>query len=198
MDGSLTTKDRQRNHFPTTWLPLTLGSSRRMAEQTGKYEESLGVVALRKEVMDHLPEPLCWVTPHTAKAIFLRQSTSLCGINLRRAISLPTGVTLLHPLEIKLGCWVQLGAISVISLTTKGDLWGLWDFNWPSTRPSAGKSQPWCTSWSFLHTNRPSRGSHMLWITDSSKPVAQGQSQCLTKAETESLQIYLLCRNKYK
>ena len=50
-----------------------------------------------------------------------------------------------------------------------------------------------------MHTPRPSRGSHTLWITDSSKQVAQGQSQAgFDLGVTRVLQIYLIHRNKYK
>lgn len=64
-----------------------------------------------------------------------------------------------------------------LSLTTKADFWELSRFSWPSPGPGAGKSWPWCAACSSLHTNMPSRRSHMPWITESSEQVAPGQSQ---------------------
>ena len=46
---------------------------------------------------------------------------------------------------------------------------------------------------------RTSRGSHKLWVTDSSKQVSQGQSQAVSDIGLhQSLQIYQVYKNKYK
>ena len=50
-----------------------------------------------------------------------------------------------------------------------------------------------------MYTNRPSRGSHVLWIIDSSEEVAQCQLQTGFDIDLhQNLDIYLIHRNKHK
>ena len=94
------------------------------------------------------------------------------------AIASSTGITLPNPVELKLDCWLQLEAISLLSLTTKADLGQLSE---TSADPPQGlmliKATLGAQPCFFLHTQSFSRGNHMLWITESSQKVNQGQSQ---------------------
>ena len=81
----------------------------------------------------------------------------------------------------------------------KTHLWELWDISWPFPGPGASKSQPWWAAWFFLHTPRPNKESHKLWIVASSKQVAQGQLHAACDIGLHlSLQLYLILRNKHK
>ena len=68
-------------------------------------EESLGLVALGRELKEQPPGSLCRVIPHSTESIFLRPSTTvLVASAWEEAITPPAGITLPHPVELNLGC----------------------------------------------------------------------------------------------
>ena len=100
-------------HLP--WVPAEEGKSR-----LETLEETLGLAALVRELKEQPPGSLCWVIPHSAEAIFLKNSTPLqLASAWGEAIAPPTGVTLPYPVVLKQGCWLHLEATLLISLTTK-------------------------------------------------------------------------------
>ena len=101
---------------------LTLDCGRGRAEWTGDVWGESGVggsgvkaegIATRIPVLGHSP----YCRSHLSQAEHSPQS----GISLREAVAPPTGITLPHPLVFKPGCWSQLEAIAVISLTTEAE-----------------------------------------------------------------------------
>ena len=121
-----------------------MGSGRRKAEWTRDAwrESGVGGSGERAEGTDARIPMLCH--SQYCRSHFLRQSTSLqVALAWVETIAPPAGITLPYLVELKPGCLVQLDAISVISLTTKADLWELWHFIWPSSGPDAGKSWPY-------------------------------------------------------
>ena len=71
------------------------------------------IKATRIPVLNHYP----YWRSHLSQA----ESSSSSGISLRGSNSPPTGITLPQAAELKLGCWLQIKAISLISLTTKAE-----------------------------------------------------------------------------
>ena len=70
-------------------------------------KESLGLVALGREMKEESLGSLCWVIPHTARAILLRQSTPLqVASGWGEARNPPTGIILPHPVVLKPDCWL--------------------------------------------------------------------------------------------
>ena len=100
--------------------PLTLGSSRERAEWTRDAWGESGVGVSGERSNGTADRSLCWVISHTAEAIFLRQSTPLQVASAWGEAGAPhKGIILPYFVELNQGCWLQLEAISLISLTTK-------------------------------------------------------------------------------
>ena len=88
--------------FP--WAPAEGGQSR-----LEKLEESLGFVALGRELREQVEGFLYWVILRTEEAILLRQSIPIQVASAwGEAIGLLTGITLPQPMELKPGCLLQL------------------------------------------------------------------------------------------
>ena len=125
------------------------------------HKESLVMVALERELKEQLLGSLCSVIPHTAGAVSLKHTTPLQVISAwGKAIIPPGGITLPYPVELTPCCWgVELEDFHSLSLTeslqAELDLWELWQFSWPSPRPSAVKSQPG----SFCTQTSPAKGA---------------------------------------
>ena len=72
-----------------------------------------GTVALRRELRKQPPGSRCWVIPHNAGSIFLRQSTHLqVSWAWRKAIALPSGGPLPHHVVLKSDCRFQSDQIN--------------------------------------------------------------------------------------
>ena len=75
-------------------------------------------MAPQRELKGQQPGPLFWVIPYTTEAIYLRKSTTLHVASAWGEASPHLQESLLpHSVELKPGCWVQLEAISVLSVT---------------------------------------------------------------------------------
>ena len=166
-----TTSSQRESHLP--WAAAEGGQS-----GLEMHEESQGLVALGRELKEQPPGSLCWVIPHTAEAIFLRQNTALQAWG--EAIAPPAGIPLALPWSLSQTDEYSWRLFQSLSLTAKEDPWELWNFSWPSPKPGVVKSWPGCIAWFFLHTARHSRGSYKLWIADNSKQVAHGQSRAVS------------------
>ena len=83
------------------WAPAEVGQS-----GVEMPEESLGLLALGRELKSQASRSLRWVILHTTGTIFLRQSTPLQMASARgEAISPHTGITLPNPIELKPSYW---------------------------------------------------------------------------------------------
>ena len=156
-----------------------MGSGKGRAKWTRESWGESGVGGSGERIEGTASKIPVWVIPHTVKAIILRQSTPRWMASGRgEAIAMPTGINLSHPVELKPHCWIQLEVISLNSLTTKANLWVLYETSAdPPQGPVLIKSQVLCKAWIFLHPNGPNKECHMLWIANSSKQVDQSQAQ---------------------
>ena len=145
--------------------PTSLDSGRWKAEWTKNAWGKSSVGGSRERTEGTVPRIPVLSHSSQYRATILRQSTPLqVAPAWGEAIALPAGITLCTLWSLSQAAQYWLRLYKWLSLRTKAFLWELWALSWPSPRPGAGKSQLWCAACFFLHTNRPSRGSHELWI----------------------------------
>ena len=95
-------------HIKFCLHPLTLGSSRGRAESTRgleTLEESLGLVALGRQLREQPPGSMCWVMEEPS---FSGKAFLSSGLSLRRSDSPAHRNYLPHPVMLKTDCWLQL------------------------------------------------------------------------------------------
>ena len=135
-------------------------------------EESLGLVALGRELKGQPPGSLCRVIAASYRSVPL--SRALLSKWLLRSAAGRLSPT--HPQK---ACRQRrFAGSSEISAA------------FPQT--GAGKGRPWCSAWSFLHKLRPPTGSRAWWIADTPHRLPRAShGQGLTRACSRISQICL-------